>query len=257
MPVARHSYRILFSGCLAACVALAAVGIATDPGGAIHGCVTGAGCSIDPGKEGLRFLLTIAVFMPPSSLLMALVVDLEALEAPAKPRPYRLAFATATAAGMGITALWLSTGGDDTCAPNGCGVPNAIGFFLLLVPYVVPVALLAAALVRRGRWQRFALILPGLLVIFVLLLPPLLAVGHNPQGEYCAYLERGEPGGWLAIDGSYGGPACELVWSRLLFVGLPWLLLFWVAGFIGYGIYRIDAVIRSRARRRIRTVAGC
>jgi hypothetical protein len=42
-----------------------------------------------------------------------------------------------------------------------------------------------------------------------------MALDHNPQGEFCAYVEEGEPANWS----SQGGP-CNILWHE---IGRLWL----------------------------------
>jgi hypothetical protein len=42
-----------------------------------------------------------------------------------------------------------------------------------------------------------------------------MALDHNPQGEFCAYVEEGEPANWS----SQGGP-CNILWIE---IGRFWL----------------------------------
>ena len=86
----------------------------------------------------------------------------------------------------------------------------------------------------------------GLLATLILLtvaFPLLASLGHNPQGNYCRFLEAGQHASWLAI--TIEGDVCEIVWRRWLAVGAPWTWIFWVGGCTIFAIHRLRRMIDS------------
>lgn len=79
------------------------------------------------------------------------------------------------------------------------------------------------------------------LIMVVVASPLLTSLGHNPQGDYCRYLEPGQQRSWLAI--TMEGDVCEIVWRRWLAVGAPWTWLFWVGGFTIFGIRHLKRMV--------------
>jgi hypothetical protein len=71
-----------------------------------------------------------------------------------------------------------------------------------------------------GPWRRWIVIYCGLVAgMFLLwgLAATYTALDHNPQGEFCAYVDEGEPANW-----SSQGGACRLRWGE---IGLLWFVL--------------------------------
>lgn len=160
-------------------------------------------------------------------------------------RPYVPAIVCVVPIVGSVAAIWLLTGGDATCGASGCDVWDAAGFSVLLLSFIGGAPVYFISLIRRGWGERMLLGVFATLVLLVVAFPLLASLGHNPQGNYCRYLEPGQEGSWLAI--AIEGEVCEIVWRRWLAAGAPWTWVFWVGGITIFAVHRLKRAIENRA----------
>jgi hypothetical protein len=96
-------------------------------------------------------------------------------------RPYAIAVAASVPISVSIAVIWLMTGGDETCGPNGCDLGDAIGFSGLLLSYLAAAPLYVASLIRRSWGERMLIGVLAALILLVVAFPLLASLGHNPQ----------------------------------------------------------------------------
>ena len=69
--------------------------------------------------------------------------------------------------------------------------------------------------VKQWRLVTTYYVIVGVVLILWTLAGIYMALDHNPQGEFCAYVEQGAPANWS----SQGGP-CNILWHE---IGRLWL----------------------------------